>query len=101
MTTENPLLIHKAVRIAPHLVDTILLVSAIGLTLLIDQYPFQTDWLTVKFFALIAYILLGTIALKRGKTRTIRYLALASAILTFGFIVSVAWNHQPLGMLFA
>lgn len=99
MVTENPLLNHKLVLVAPHIVDTLLLASAIGLTLIINQYPFQTDWMTVKLFALVAYIILGTIALKRGKTRNIRYLAFAAAILTFGFIVSVALVHHPFGLL--
>ncbi|MDH5737861.1 MAG: SirB2 family protein [Gammaproteobacteria bacterium] len=98
MMTENALLNRKMVKILPHVIDTLLLVSAIALTLLIDQYPFAADWLTVKFFALIVYIVLGTIALKRGKTRATRCIALAAAVLTFLFITSVAWHHQPLGI---
>lgn len=98
MMTGNALLQAKVTRIAPHIVDTVLLASAVVLTLILNQYPFINDWLTVKFFALVAYIMLGTIALKRGRTRAIRQSALVAAVAVFGFIVSVAWYHHPLGI---
>jgi len=98
MIRDNNLLNHKLIRILPHIVDTILLVSAIALTIILSQYPFLADWLTVKFFALIAYIIFGTIALKRGKTRKIRIVALSGALLTFAFVASVAYYHHPLGI---
>lgn len=98
MLTENQWLNHKFVKISPHIIDTLLLASAIALSMLISQYPFVTDWLTVKLFALIMYIVIGTIALKRGKTKTIRSWALAAAILAFGFILTVAYYHHPLGL---
>jgi len=99
MLTDHALLQHRFVRIAPHVVDTVLLASAIALTVTLSQYPFVNNWLTVKFFALVGYIILGTIALRRGKTKFLRTLALVAAILLFGFIVSVAWYHHPLGFL--
>lgn len=99
MLTENNALNHRSVKITPHIVDTVLLASAIVLTIMISQYPFAENWLTVKFFALIVYIVLGTIALKRGKTKSIRIGAFAAALVTFGFILSVAWYHHPLGVL--
>ena len=55
------------VKIVPHVVDTLLLVSALTLVFWSDQYPFEQPWLTAKVLALIVYIALGTIALKRGK----------------------------------
>lgn len=98
MLTGNPLLQARVTRVAPHVVDTILLGSAIILTVILNQYPFVNTWLTVKFFALIAYIVLGTVALKRGRTLAIRSSALVAAVAVFGFIVSVAWYHHPLGI---
>lgn len=99
MIRENNMLNQKWVKILPHVIDTILLLSAIALTILISQYPFYADWLTVKLVALIVYIILGTVALKRGKTKTTRCIALAGAILTFAFMFSVARTHSPMGLL--
>ena len=86
-------------RWLPPLIDSVLLASAIGLTLVLGQYPFVNGWLTAKVLALIAYIILGSIALKRGPTRTIRALAWVAALATFGYIVSVALTHDPRGFL--
>lgn len=87
------------VKIAPHIIDTLLLATAIALTFTINQYPFSEGWLTAKLTGLIAYIVLGTIALKRGKTRTIRITALILALLCVGYIVWVALSHNPLPWL--
>ena len=63
-------------RYLPHAVDTVLLTTALMLTTVIHQYPFSTGWLTAKVVLLVAYIVLGSIALKRGRTRRIRIAAL-------------------------
>ncbi|MEX0943936.1 MAG: SirB2 family protein [Pseudomonadales bacterium] len=99
MLRESPLLSHPVVRIAPHLIDTVLLASAIVLSIMLRQYPFVHGWVTVKVIALVGYILLGTVALKRGRTKTIRQMAFVGALVLFGFIVSVAYYHHPLGVL--
>jgi uncharacterized membrane protein SirB2 len=84
------------VKILPHVIDTLLLLSAIALTLIIHQYPFVNDWLTAKVITLLVYIGLGTVALKRGKNRKVRAAAWVAALLTFGYIVAVALYHDPL-----
>ncbi len=99
MLVDSPQLQRRWVRIVPHLIDTALLASAVGLTLILQQYPFVNDWLTAKVLALIAYILLGGIALRRGPTRAIRAAAWVAALATFGYIVSVALTRCPLGFL--
>lgn len=99
MLMDSPQLQRRWVRIAPHLIDTVLLASAIGLTLVPGQYPFVNGWLTAKVLALIVYIVLGGIALRRGPTRAIRATAWVAALATFGYIVSVALTRQPLGFL--
>jgi len=78
------------VRVLPHVVDTVLLASAIALAVTIGQYPLVNGWLTAKAFGLIAYIVLGTIALKRGRTLGIRITALCGALLVFSYVVTVA-----------
>ena len=82
----------------PHVVDTVLLTSALMLTTVIHQYPFSTGWVTMKVVLLVAYIVLGSIALKRGRTKSIRVAALVAALATIGFLVTVARAHHPLGV---
>jgi uncharacterized membrane protein SirB2 len=96
MMADSPRLRAHWVRIVPHINDTLLLASGIGLAVMIQQYPLVHGWLTAKLFALIAYIVLGTIALKRGKTRGQRVAAWIAALLVFGYMVAVAVAHDPL-----
>ncbi len=85
------------VRVAPHVIDTVLLASAIAMVILLGQYPGTAGWLTAKVIGLVVYILLGTIALKRGKTLPVRITAFAGALATFAYVVSVALTRDPRG----
>lgn len=96
MFIESPLLQKKTARILPHIIDTLLLTSAIALTFTIDQYPVQDAWLSAKVIALIAYIIFGTFALKRGKTQTIRATCFVISLIIFAYIVAVARTHQAI-----
>lgn len=82
------------VRTAPHVIDTALLASALTMVVLSHQYPFVQGWLTAKVLALLLYIVLGTIALKRGKTRPVRATAFVAAVTAFLYIGSVAFTKQ-------
>jgi uncharacterized membrane protein SirB2 len=84
------------VRIAPHVVDTLLLGSAIGLAAWSQQYPGRQPWLTAKVLALLVYIVLGSIALKRGRSRAQRAAAFAAALVVFVYIVTVAVTKRTL-----
>lgn len=99
MMADSPRLRARWVRIVPHVNDTLLLASGIVLAVLIRQYPLVNGWLTAKFFALIAYIVLGTIALKRGRTKGTRVAAWIAALLAFGYMVAVAVTHTPFPFL--
>lgn len=96
MLRESPLRQHRLARVVPHVVDTLLLGSALSMAWLSGQYPFAQGWLTAKLGGLIAYILLGTMALKRGKTRQSRAAYFGLALLTYAYIVSVALTRNPL-----
>jgi len=99
MLTDSPLLNKKFVRIAPHIVDTLLLLTAFSLAFMINQYPFFTGWLTAKLLGLIVYIGLGVIALKKGKTKTVRGVAFILALATFAYIFGVARTKDVLFFL--
>lgn len=98
MLADSPRLTQRWVRIVPHIVDTALLASAIGLAIISSQYPLAQSWLTAKVIGLIAYVLCGAIALKRGKTKRVRAAFLLVALLVFAYIVSVALNRSPLAV---
>lgn len=95
MLRGSPLLHHPLTRVLPHVNDTLLLGAGIGMMLMLHQYPFVDGWLTAKLLALLAYIVLGTIALKRGRTRAIRLGAFGGALLTLGYLVGVALTRNP------
>jgi uncharacterized membrane protein SirB2 len=92
---------HAVLRYASYTIDTTLLTAALMLVTLLHQYPFVQAWLTVKVLLLVVYVALGTLALKRGRTRGIRAACYAGALAVFLFIVSVARAHDPWGALSA
>jgi uncharacterized membrane protein SirB2 len=96
MILDSPMLARRWVRISPHVLDTVLLASAIALALLLGQYPLVDAWLTAKVLGLAAYIVLGTIALRRGCTRAVRIAAFWGALLVFAYIVAVAMTKSVL-----
>lgn len=99
MLRDSPLLRARFVRVAPHVVDTVLLASAVWLAWALRVYPFVDGWITAKVLGLLAYIALGTIALKRGRTPRVRVAAFAAALVTVAYIVWVAVTHDPRGPL--
>jgi uncharacterized membrane protein SirB2 len=86
-------------RFLTYAIDTVLLTAALMLVTILHQYPFVQGWLTVKVLLLIVYIVLGTFALRRARTRTGRAICYVAALVVFLFIVSVARAHHPLGIL--
>jgi uncharacterized membrane protein SirB2 len=85
----------KWLKIAPHIIDTLLLVSAIVLMVIIQQYPIIDGWLTAKIIALCAYIVLGTLALKGQKNVITRLAFLLLALSTIGYMIAVAVTKNP------
>ncbi|MDA0978224.1 MAG: SirB2 family protein [Proteobacteria bacterium] len=99
MLLESPQLEARVTRIAPHVIDTVLLASAIALAIQVGQYPLVNDWLTVKVLALVLYIGLGLFALRRAKTKALRSALFFAAVGVFLFMVSVALTRDPAGFL--
>ena len=99
MLGNSPRLQQRLVRVLPHIVDTILLASAIAMAIISAQYPFAVAWLTAKLVGLLIYIGCGTMALKRGRTPSQRAFFFVAALLAFAYIVAVALTRSPLGPL--
>ena len=96
MLRGSPLLTVGWVRVVPHAVDTLLLLSGVTMAVVIGLNPLAHSWLGAKLLALLVYIVLGSIALKRGKTREVRGTAFVAAILVFAYMLSVAFSHRTL-----
>lgn len=92
----SPRLRRRWVKIAPHVVDTTLLASAITLAIGIRQYPGVDAWLTAKVVGMLFYIGIGMVAFRFGKTMRTRVSAWVAAQLIFIYIVAVAMTHNPL-----
>lgn len=84
------------VKVLPHVIDTVLLAAALWLAWQLGEAAMRS-WIVAKIAGLLVYIVLGTIALKRGRTRRTRIAAFVAATATFGYIVMVAVTKSPLG----
>jgi uncharacterized membrane protein SirB2 len=89
----------RAAKTLPHVVDTVLIVSAIWLAWLLRLSPTNVPWLAAKIVGLLVYIALGMVALRFGRTKRVRASAWIAALATFGYIVSVAIAKDPRGFL--
>ena len=81
----------------PHVVDSVLLLSALTLAWMLRLNPAEAPWLMAKIIGLLLYIGLGLVALKPGRPLRVRATAWAAALLTFVWIASVAMTKNPLG----
>ena len=93
---QSPMLQKKWLKILPHIVDTVLLVSAATLCVLLKQYPFVDAWVTEKLLALVMYIFMVTLALKLGRTGFMRSIGLVGALSWIAYAGMVAVSKQPI-----
>lgn len=89
----------RPAKTLPHVVDSVLLLSALALAWSLRLSPHEAPWLMAKIVGLLAYIGLGLLALKPGRPTTVRATAWIAALATFGYIVSAALTKNPLGFL--
>lgn len=86
-------------RYLSYAIDTVLLASALMLVAILPGATFGNGWLTVKIVLLVAYIVCGSLALKRARTQRLRLAFFVAALLTYGFMLSIARAHDPFGLL--
>lgn len=87
------------VRWTSYGVDTALLTAALMLLTILPGSMFANGWLTAKLVLLVAYVVLGTFAIKRGRTRLAKAGFYVAALLTFAMVYSIARAHSPWGFL--
>ena len=93
---NSSMLSKKWVKILPHIISTILLVSGIALAVHLSLSPGSQPWLLAKIIGLIVYIGLGVAAFKVPNPNA-RKLLWVSALIVFAYIVCVAISKNPLG----
>jgi uncharacterized membrane protein SirB2 len=89
----------RTAKTLPHVVDSVLLMSALALAWILRLTPGNAPWLLAKLIGLTVYVGLGILALRPGRPRAVRAAAWMAALLTAGWIVSVAITKSPLGFL--
>ncbi len=84
-------------RLLSYSIDTALLTAALMLVSILPAAMFANGWLTTKLILLAMYVVLGTLALTRGRTQRTRQVCCVAALCTYVFMLGVARMHQPLG----
>lgn len=83
-----------AIKYFTYLIDSLLLIAAILLLIALKINPITTPWVSAKLILLICYIVLGSIALKRGRTKLARSIAYFCALAVFIAIYTIARKHD-------
>ena len=87
----------RVARTLPHIVDTVLLITAVTMAWALRLNPLQTPWLMAKLVGLVLYVALGVVALRPGRPQAVRMTAWAAALVVVCWITSVALTKNPLG----
>ncbi len=95
----SQMLSQKWVKITPHIVDTLLLVSAISLCFIVPWNPLQHPWLWQKIVLVLIYISAGFYVLKGAKTAMARWGGFAVAMACLAIAGKTAVTKQALLML--
>ncbi len=86
------------VRWLSYAIDTTLLTAALMLLTILPRAMFANGWLGTKLALIVVYVMLATYALRRARTQKSRAGFYVSALVTFGFVISIAVAHHPLGI---
>jgi len=87
------------VRYASYGIDTVLLTAALMLVSILPGAMFANHWLTAKVALLVAYVVLGSYALKRAATRRASIGCFIAALAIYAIMIGIAIAHHPLGWL--
>ena len=90
---DSPMRDQKWVRIAPHLIDTLLLGIGVFMVFSIGA-AFTDGWLVAKMLALLGYILFGVVAM-RAKSKPLKIAGFIAALISVGYLFAVAFSRSP------
>lgn len=80
-------------------IDTALLTAAMMLLTILPGALYSNGWLAVKLVLLVVYVVLGSMALKRGRTPRSRLVCFIAALAVYAAMLGIARSHHPLGPL--
>jgi uncharacterized membrane protein SirB2 len=86
-------------RYLSYSIDIVLLTAAFMLFTILPGAVFANGWLYTKLTLLIVYIVLGSLALKRGSTHARRRAFYVAALVVYAYMIGVARAHHPLGFM--
>lgn len=86
-------------RYASYLIDTALLLAGVVLAMRLALSPLAASWFGTKLLLLVVYIVLGSFALKRGRTPGIRRTCYLLALFVYFWMIGVALRHDPLSWM--
>ena len=84
----------KWLKIAPHIIDTLLLGLGIALAIKLSINPGEQLWLAEKILAVFAYIFTGYYTLKLARNRTMQIIGFLGAIGWIMLIVRIAISKE-------
>jgi uncharacterized membrane protein SirB2 len=87
-------------RYLSYAIDTALLTAALMLLTILPASLYANGWLAVKVALIVAYVVSGVFALRRGRSRRTRAICYVLSLLAFAQVYFVARTHHPLGALY-
>ena len=96
MLTRSPRLEARATRWLPHAIDTLLFLTGLVMAVGLSVSPLVHPWFAAKLTAIVAYVLVGHVALKRGRTYRHRAVAFALSLALLAYVLAVALTRDPL-----
>ncbi len=95
MLGRSPKLEAPWTRRLPHVVDALLLLTGLTMAVGLAISPLAHPWLAAKLVAIVVYVIIGSVALKRGRTYRQRVLALGLSVLVLLYVFAAALSHDP------
>lgn len=95
MMNDSDLLNKKIVKVLPHIIDTVFLLSGLCVVFILGSGLFSQSWLQTKIVLLFVYIGLGVVALRKGNPKGLKITAYFSAITVFAYIIGIAVFKNP------
>jgi len=99
MLNGSGLLNKKIMKIAPHIINTLMLLSGIGIAVYLGLSPGDHPWLLAKLAGIVIFIALGIVAFKASKPG-VRLGLWVLALVVFIDIAAIAISKSPWGLLY-
>lgn len=99
LLTHSSKLSAQWVKIAPHIIDTLLLALGVVMAVQYAINPFEQLWLGEKLLAIVAYIFTGYYTLKLARNKVMQIIGYLGAMGWVMLIFRLAMTREPLFFL--